>query len=103
MAAGATFTESGGGRDWGYEQIGQKLEKLILSSIQVLMISTSLFCIASSSCLLMIYCPFFSGRLSVSQSICPWTICRKMPCNPPSLLMAQQSLHVVGVLNGLLL
>lgn len=32
MAAGATFTESGGGRDWGYEQIGQKLEQLILSS-----------------------------------------------------------------------
>ena len=47
MAAGATFTESGGGRDWGYEQIGQKLEKLILSFIQVLMISTPLFCMAS--------------------------------------------------------
>lgn len=91
MAAGATFTESGGGTDWGYEQKGQKLEKLILSSIQVLMISTSFLH------------PFFSGRLSVSQSICPWTICRKMPCNPPSLHMAQQSLHVVGVLNGLLL
>ena len=103
MAAGATFTESGGGRDWGDEQISQKLEQLILSSIQLLMISTSLLhCFIS---LLIIYDPFFSGRISVSQNICPctWTICRKMLCNPPSSLMAPQSLHVVGVLNGLLL